>query len=133
MHHRLRGARLVARAATAAATDLALLVTTSFLHVLGRLMVESGPILGRRPLPELRKTLFEELDCLAIHVFLVFFSSCSMNFRRDNCTGSCRHGQLYVRATLVPQKQRDFKRVIIGFAARGWVHRALLDPYRLGM
>jgi hypothetical protein len=71
MHHRLRGARLVARAATAVAIDRALLVTTSFLHVLGRLMVECGPILGRRPLPELHKTLFEELDCLVIHPFLL--------------------------------------------------------------
>jgi hypothetical protein len=36
MHHRLRGARLVARAATAVAIDLDLQATTSFLRVLGR-------------------------------------------------------------------------------------------------
>jgi hypothetical protein len=37
MHHRLRGARLVVRAATAVAIDLDLLAPTSYLRVLERL------------------------------------------------------------------------------------------------
>jgi hypothetical protein len=72
MHHRLRGAHLVVRAATVA-IDLVLLVATSFLRVLGRPWAGCGLILAP-PLPESRQTFFHErASCLATYTLLLSF------------------------------------------------------------